>query len=64
MTMARSEVVSEGVEGVYHCVSRYVRRAMLCGREPYTGRSFEHRKGLIRSRLETLAAGFTIEVCA
>ena len=42
MVVARREVVSEGVGGVYHVVSRCVRRAFLCGEDAYTGRSYEH----------------------
>ena len=34
MVVARSEVVIDGVEGVYHVVSRCVRRAFLCGDVP------------------------------
>lgn len=64
MVVARSEVVFEGIEGVYHVVSRCVRRAFLCGKDAYSGNSYEHRKEWVRSRLEELADGFAIEVCA
>ncbi|MFH1136073.1 MAG: hypothetical protein V1816_08290 [Pseudomonadota bacterium] len=64
MASTRSEIVVEGVEGWYHCVSRCVRRAFLCGEDPYTGRSFEHRKTWVRDRLKFLASLFAIEVCA
>jgi hypothetical protein len=40
-----------------------VRRAYLCGEDPVSGRSFEHRKGWIRSRLVELAGVFGVEVC-
>jgi hypothetical protein len=63
MTIARSEIAPEGSEGVFHCISRCVRRAFLCGEDPYTGRSFEHRREWFRSRLEALATYFAIEVC-
>jgi len=49
---ARREIVREGEVGVYHCVARCVRRAFLCGHDALTGKSFEHRKGWIRRRLE------------
>ena len=64
MTVARSEVVVDGVEMGYHVVSRCVRRAFLCGMDHYSGKSYEHRKEWVRSRLVELAAGFAIEVCA
>ncbi|MFH1136560.1 MAG: transposase [Pseudomonadota bacterium] len=64
MASTRRETVVEGEEGVYHCISRCVRRAFLCGRDPYTGQSFEHRKEWVQRRLEFLAALFAVEVCA
>ena len=64
MTVARSEIVMDGVEGFYHCISRCVRRAFLCGEDPYTGRSFEHRKAWVEARLKVLADSFAIQICA
>ena len=64
MGLPRSRYVKEGEEGVYHCFSRCVRRAFLCGYDPLTGRDFSHRKKLIVDRLRHLAAVFAIEVCA
>ena len=64
MTVARSELVSPGSEGVFHCISMCVRRAFLCGEDPYDGRPYEHRREWIRERLKVLASAFGIEVCA
>lgn len=64
MVTPRKEIVRDGMEGVYHVVSRCVRRAFLCGEDPYTGQSYEHRKEWVCGRLEDLADGFAIEVCA
>ena len=64
MTTAQSLIVAEGVEAFYHCISRCVRRAFLCGRDDYTGHSFEHRKEWVRSRLQVLSEAFTIDICA
>ncbi|RPJ12853.1 MAG: transposase [Deltaproteobacteria bacterium] len=64
MALPRSSYVKDGVEGVYHCFSRCVRRAFLCGFDPVTQRDFSHRKSWIVDRLQQLAATFAIEVCA
>jgi REP element-mobilizing transposase RayT len=64
MGMPRSTYVQEGQEGVYHCFSRCVRRAFLCGFDKLTLRDFSHRKAWLVDRLRCLAAVFAIEVCA
>ena len=56
----RKEVFEEDVVGCYHCINRCVRRAYLCGDDPVTGKSFNHRKGWIRERLQQLAAAFAL----
>lgn len=48
----------------YHCVSRCVRRAFLCGQDHVSGRSYEHRRQWVENRLLTLARVFTIDICA
>lgn len=54
MTAARSELVDENVTPYYHCISRCVRRAFLCGE------GFEHRKDWIENRLEELCSIFSV----
>ncbi len=61
-TYARKEIVRDDEVGVYHCMSRCVRRAYLCGEDPVSGRSFDHRKQWIRDRLEELAGIFGIDI--
>lgn len=64
MATPRRLLVNPSVSGVFHCVSRCVRRAFLCGRDAYSGRDYEHRRYWIRDRLRALAELFAIEVCA
>jgi REP element-mobilizing transposase RayT len=63
-TYARSEIVADDEVGIYHCINRTVRRAWLCGDDPVSGRSYEHRKDWVRERLKELAGIFAIDVCA
>ena len=58
----RKYLIDEREPGVYHCVNRCVRRAVLCGKDPLTGKNHEHRKEWIRDRLELLAGIFAIDV--
>jgi REP element-mobilizing transposase RayT len=48
----------------YHCISRCVRRAFLCGTDRLTGKSFDHRKGWIVEKLADLCTIFAVRVCA
>jgi len=56
MTTARCELVDPALTRYYHCISRCVRRAFLCGE------GFEHRKQWIEDRLELLAQNFSVSV--
>jgi hypothetical protein len=57
MTMPRRQLVDVAVTRYYHCISRCVRRAFLCGE------GVTHRKAWIEARLEVLAKHFAISVC-
>ena len=63
MTCPRSQLISISDTPYYHCVSRCVRRAFLCGSD-LDGNSFEHRRGWIVDRIKLLASAFSINVCA
>lgn len=62
MTIARKEIVAEGEERAYHCTSRCVRQAYLCGFQALTGRNYDHRKVWVQQRLKFLSGVFAVEV--
>ena len=64
MTRPRSEFLDLDSTTLYHCISRCVRRAFLCGTDAYTGKCFEHRKSWIEARLFFLAQFFAIDIYA
>lgn len=62
MATARSLFVSDHASGNYHCVSRCVRRAWLCGIDPYSSIDYSHRKAWFEQRLHEVAASFSIGI--
>ena len=64
MTRPRSQIVSLADTPYYHCVSRCVRRAFLCGDDSYTGQNFDHRKPWLVDRLTLLGEVFAIDIAA
>jgi REP element-mobilizing transposase RayT len=64
MTRPRRTLVSSTSTPYYHCMSRCVRRAFLCGQDALTGKNFDHRRVWIVERLAILADVFAIDVCA
>ncbi|MCX2796485.1 transposase [Microbulbifer thermotolerans] len=64
MGLPRKSLISLEATPYYHCVSRCVRRAFLCGRDERTGRCFEHRRQWIEDRLLELAEVFALDICA
>ncbi len=64
MPKPRKVQVSLEATPYYHCVSRCVRRAFLCGEDNHTGQSFEHRRQWIKERMSSLAKVFALDICA
>lgn len=64
MTKPRSQLICLSDTPYYHCISRCVRQARLCGFDPVTGKDYEYRKGWIEQRLLFLAQIFAIDLCA
>lgn len=60
MTLPRSMTVLPDAPGYYHCVTRCVRRAWLCGSDAASGKNHDHRRKWIESRLLELAGVFSV----
>ena len=58
----RSEIFDPNEVSVMHCINRAVRRAMLCGVDKFSGKSYEHRRDWIKQRLIYLAKFYGIDV--
>ncbi len=55
MATARKQQISLVDTPYYHCVSRCVRRAYLCGEDKHTGKSYEHRRAWVANKLQELS---------
>lgn len=64
MTIPRCHQISLGHTPYYHCITRCVRRAFLCGRDRFTSKNFNHRRQWLVDRLKLQASVFGIGVCA
>ena len=64
MTLPRKSLVSLHDTPFYHCVSRCVRRAFLCGLDHYSGNDYEHRRDWLEDKLLATAEAFAIKLCA
>ena len=64
MARPRQTIVSLDDTPYYHCCSRVVRKAFLCGIDNSTGENFEHRREWVDSRILELATIFAIDICA
>lgn len=64
MPKARKHQIALEATPYYHCVTRCVRRAFLCGTDSITGQCFEHRRQWLEDRILTLAQIFAIDVAA
>ena len=64
MTRARNQLISPETTPYYHCISRCVHRAFLCGEDSLTGNNYEHRIAWVIERLRELADVFAIDICA
>ena len=64
MPKSRASQISLVDTPYYHCVSRCVRRAFLCGEDKVSGKSYEHRRQWVEDELLKLGQVFAIDICA
>lgn len=64
MPAARKHTVVPGQPGFFHCISRCVRRAWLCGTDPLSGNNYDHRRDWMLERMRMLTTCFAIDVYA
>jgi hypothetical protein len=59
---ARRKLLGGERPAVFHCWTRCVRRAFLCGRDPHSQKDYSHRRDWIVRREEQLAGLFALEL--
>ncbi|MEP4544649.1 MAG: hypothetical protein ABJ000_00620 [Saccharospirillum sp.] len=64
MPRSRKSQIAIEATPYYHCTSRCVRRAFLCGRDEHSGNDYEHRRGWIEHRMLLLAEVYALDICA
>jgi len=64
MPKPREQQISLEATPYYHCVSRCVRRAFLCGTDHQSGQCYEHRRGWLEDKLLSLPQIFAIDIAA
>ncbi|WP_196140714.1 transposase [Aliikangiella sp. G2MR2-5] len=62
MPIPRKYLVDNESAGFYHCISRCVRRAYLCGEDSETGQNYNHRKAWLEKRMLELADIFAVSL--
>ena len=62
--LSRAEVIDPNEVSVVHVINRTVRRCILLGDDPISGKNFDHRKLWIETLLEQFAAQFGIDLLA
>ena len=64
MPEPRKTQVCKQKNGYFHCISRNVRKAWLCGDDHATGCNYDHRRQWIVERIDLLSKNFAIDTCA
>jgi len=61
---ARERLIDIESTPYYHVINRCVRRAFLCGEDPYSGKNYAHRRQWIVEKIKSLSEIFAINICA
>ncbi|BCV58475.1 hypothetical protein TUM17384_24200 [Shewanella algae] len=61
MTTARRQLIDAESTPFYHVINRCVRKAVLCGEDALSGRSYEHKRGWIVDKIRQLSSFEVIE---
>ena len=64
MTQPRRQLVDPTQAQFFHLINRCVRRSWLCGRDHYSGETFEHRKAWLKARILELGDIFATGIYA
>ena len=64
MARARGSLIDLAATPYYHVVSRFVRRAFLCGEDKHTGQNYNHRRQWVLDKLKLLSSVFSIDIAA
>jgi hypothetical protein len=62
--VTRSEIFSPHDVSILHVIARVCRRCFLFGKDPLTGKTFDHRKAWIENQIKIQAANFGIDLLA
>ena len=62
MTVARRQHICLTETCYYHCMTRCVRRAFLCGVDALSGKSYQHRREWVERQLLTQSRAFCVDV--
>ncbi|WP_146151857.1 transposase [Ahniella affigens] len=64
MALPRDRTVPPNTNGYYHCISRCVRRAWLCGYDKVNDIDYGYRRKWVEERILLLAEAFAVSIYA
>jgi len=64
MTRTRNCFIDLTSTSYYYVINRCIRRSLLCGKDKYSGRNYEHRRQWIVNSLICISDIFSIDIAA